>query len=100
MWLLGGRAPLNGSGRTLERQMMKLPDTTRDAATLAPFPSVAQFTREEAISRSTVARLATAGLIRVIKTGRNARVDRQSWYDYLNSRHAATYRVSGRQERA
>jgi predicted site-specific integrase-resolvase len=85
-----------------------MPNTTsdkqRDAASgpamLAPFPRKADFCREEGVSASTVARLATTGLIRVIKTGRNTRVDRQSWYDYLNSRPTVTYRVGGRQERA
>jgi hypothetical protein len=52
------------------------------------------------VSASTVARLAMAGLIRVIRTGRAARVDRASWHAYLATCPRATYRVDGRQERA
>ncbi len=77
-------------------------DKQRDAASgpakLAPFPKKATFCAEEDVSTSTVERLAEKGLIRVIKTGRNARVDRQSWYDYLNSQDAVTYRTNGRQQ--
>ncbi len=82
-----------------------MPNTTsdkqRDAASgpaKAPFPKKATFCAEEDVSTSTVERLAEKGLIRVIKTGRNARVDRQSWYDYLNRQDAVAYRVHGRQQ--
>jgi excisionase family DNA binding protein len=77
--------------------MMKLPDTTRDAATLAPFPSVAQFTREEAISRSTVARLAAQGKIEILRVGRSARINRASWHAYLATCPRAAYRVDGKE---
>jgi hypothetical protein len=84
-----------------------MPNTTsdkqRDAASgpavLAQFPRKADFCREEGVSASTVARLAEKGLIRVIKTGRAARVDRASWRAYLAACPRATYRVGGRQER-
>jgi excisionase family DNA binding protein len=82
-------------------------DKQRDAAsgpaTLAPFPTVAQFTREEGVSRSTLARLATAGKIEVFKVGRSTRVNRASWRAFVAACPRATYRVDGRrqpQERA
>jgi excisionase family DNA binding protein len=79
-------------------------DKQRDAAsgpaTLAPFPTVAQFTREEGVSRSTLARLAAAGKVEILRVGRSSRVNRASWHAFVAACPKATYRVGGRQERA